>query len=119
MDSFNYKHPEFQYLTLMRNILENGVMVENPRTNSKCLTLLNYQIKFDGNVFPLVTTRKSYWKQAILEMICYMRAYTQKQQFNDLGVHTWDANIENWDSRYNPDKYFAGIIYGRVVNKLV
>lgn len=65
MDSFNFKHPEFQYLALMRNILENGVMVENPRTNSKCLTLLNYQIKFDGNVFPLVTTRKSYWKQAI------------------------------------------------------
>lgn len=112
MDSFNYKHPEYQYLTLMRNILESGVMVDNPRTNSKCLTLLNYQIKFDGDVFPLVTTRKSYWKQAILEMICYMRAYTQKQQFNDLGVHTWDANIENWDSRFNPDKYFAGIIYG-------
>lgn len=39
IDSFNYKHPEFQYLTLMRNILENVVMVENPRTNSKCLTI--------------------------------------------------------------------------------
>ena len=52
MDSFNYKHPEHQYLTLMRNILENGVMVDNPRTKSKCLTLLNHQIKFDGNVFP-------------------------------------------------------------------
>lgn len=112
INSFNYKHPEFQYLTLMRNILENGVIVDNPRTNSKCLTLLNYQIKFDGNVFPLVTTRKSYWKQAILEMICYMRGYTRKQQFNDLGVKTWDANIENWESPFNPDKDFAGIIYG-------
>lgn len=28
IDSFNYKHPEYQYLTLMRNILENGVKVE-------------------------------------------------------------------------------------------
>ena len=93
MDSFNYKHPEYQYLTLMRNILENGVLADNPRTNSKCLTLLNYQIKFDGNVFPLVTTRKSYWKQAILEMICYMRGYTNKKQFNELGMPTLKIGI--------------------------
>ena len=68
-----YKHPEHQYLALMRDILENGITVMNPRTGSNCKTVLNRQIKFDGNVFPLVTTRKSYWKQAILEMICYMR----------------------------------------------
>lgn len=108
----NYKHPEHQYLALMRDILDNGITVMNPRTGSNCRTVLNHQIKFDGNVFPLVTTRKSYWKQAILEMICYMRGYTSKEQFNALGVKTWDANIENWDSKFNPNKDNAGLIYG-------
>lgn len=56
MSSMNtYKHPEYQYLALMRDILENGIKQENPRTGSNTLTVLNRQIKFDGNVFPLIT----------------------------------------------------------------
>lgn len=104
------KTAERQYLSLMRNILENGELVYNTRTKSNCLTLLNQQIKFSE--FPLVTTRKSYWKQAILEMICYIRCYVHLDQFHKLGVRTWDANAAAWNSPDKTDDGEVGLIYG-------
>lgn len=104
----NLHSPEKQYLDIMRDIIYHGFEVCNQRTNTKCHTLINQRIQFHSDAMPLVTTRKSYWKQALLEMICYMRAYTTKAQFNALGVHTWDANIEAWD----PEGERAGFIYG-------
>lgn len=108
---------EKQYIELMRSILQHGYWVENPRTQSWCKTLLNQRIQFDGNEVPLVTTRKSYWKQAILEMICYIRGYTKLEEFHSLGVHTWDANAANWESDQNPKKDRVGIIYGASAKK--
>lgn len=102
---------EKQYLDLMEEVLLSGVWVENKRTNSRCLTLLNNTLYY-GSEFPLLTTRKSYWKQAICEMLCYIRGYSTLQEFHSLGVHTWDANVSAWEHLNNPNKTNAGIIYG-------
>lgn len=102
-----------QYLNLMKHTLESGVMQYNERTDSYVLTTVDATFKYTADQFPLVTTRKSYWKQAICEMICYIREYSNLHDFHDLGVHTWDKNVENWDSRYKYFPYEAGIIYGK------
>lgn len=90
------KTAEQQYLAILKNCYENGTDIINERTGSICRTILNQRIQFDGNEFPLLTTRKMYWKQAIGEMVAYIRAYTKLSDFHSLGVHTWDANAEGW-----------------------
>lgn len=103
---------EHQYLNIVKDILTKGELVHNSRTNSECLTIINSQLKYSPEEFPLVTTRKSYWKQAICEMLCYMRGYSTLEEFHSLGVYTWDANVSAWEHPNNPTKTNAGIIYG-------
>lgn len=111
---------EQQYLAVLAECYKYGTDVKNERTGSICRTILNQQIKFNGKEFPLLTTRKMYWKQAIGEMVAYIRKYTKLSDFHSLGVHTWDKNAEGWTeiSDYNGEKKeynrvpSTGLIYG-------
>lgn len=77
-----------QYLDLSKRIVEEGVWVENERTGKRCLTVINADLTYhvDENQFPLVTTRKSYFKSAIAEMIGYLRGYDSAADFRKLGT---------------------------------
>ena len=110
-----------QYIALGKKILEKGEWVVNERTNSRCLTLIDETLEYDvgKEEFPLVTTRKSYFRQAIGEMLGYIRGYTSTEQFHALGVHTWDANAQNpaWTGsrfakRFIEAGHDLGVIYG-------
>jgi thymidylate synthase len=94
-----------QYLDLCERIIHEGEWVENRRTGKKCLTVINADLTYNvaGNEFPLVTTRKSYWKSAIAELIGYLRGYSSAADFRELGTKTWDANAnENREWLNNP-----------------
>ena len=56
-----------QYLKLCQRIVDEGVWVENKRTGTRCLTVINADLEYDvgNNKFPMITTRKSYYKAAI------------------------------------------------------
>jgi thymidylate synthase len=86
-----------QYLDLCRRIVEEGVWIENARTGKRCLTVVNADLQYNvaANEFPLVTTRKSYWKAAIAEFIGYMRGYSSAAEFRRLGTRSWDANAND------------------------
>ncbi len=66
-----------QYLDLCRRIIDSGEWVENERTGKRCLTVINADLEYQvgANTFPLITTRKSYWKSAIAEFLGYIRGY--------------------------------------------
>jgi thymidylate synthase len=83
-----------QYLDLCRRIIDQGEWVENQRTGKRCLTVIDADLTYDvaGNRFPLITTRKSYWKAAIAELLGYIRGYSSAADFRKLGTKTWDAN---------------------------
>ena len=85
---------EEQYLELCNRILDDGHMIENKRTGKGCLTVINADFEYDtiNYKFPLITTRKAYWKSAIAEMLGYLRGYDNAQQFADIGCKTWFAN---------------------------
>ncbi|WP_434930279.1 thymidylate synthase [Shewanella sp. HL-SH5] len=107
-----------QYLDLCQRIVDEGTWVNNERTNKRCLTVINADLSYDvaNNQFPLVTTRKSFWKSAIAEIIGYMRGYQNAADFRALGTKTWDANAnlnEAWLN--NPNRKGEddlGLIYG-------
>jgi len=83
-----------QYLDLAQRIIDEGTWIANSRTGKRCLTLINADLTYDvaGNKFPIITTRRSYWKAAIAELIGYIRGYDNAAQFRALGTKTWDAN---------------------------
>lgn len=96
-----------QYLDLCQRIIEHGEWVENTRTGKRCLTVINADLEYDvaANQFPLITTRKSYWKAAIAEMIGYLRGYDNAADFRAIGCKTWDANANaNQDWLNNPHR---------------
>jgi thymidylate synthase len=109
-----------QYLDLCQRIVDNGVWVENKRTGKRCLTVINADLTYDvaNGEFPLVTTRKSFWKSAIAEIIGYIRGYDNAAEFRKLGTKTWDANAnDNADWLANPHRKGTddcGFIYGKV-----
>ncbi|GAA5016669.1 thymidylate synthase [Acinetobacter puyangensis] len=94
-----------QYLDLCQRIVDEGVWVENERTGKRCLTVVNADLVYNVgmNEFPLVTTRKSYWKAAIAELLGYLRGYDNAAQFRAIGCNTWNANAnENGAWLANP-----------------
>ena len=109
-----------QYLDLCQRIVDEGVWVDNKRTGKRCLTVINADLTYDvaKGEFPLVTTRKSFWKSAIAEIIGYIRGYDSAADFRKLGTKTWDANAnDNADWLANPHRKGAddcGFIYGKV-----
>ena len=109
-----------QYLDLCQRIIDEGEWVENERTGKRCLTVINADLTYDvgAGEFPLVTTRKSFYKSAIAELLGYIRGYDNAADFRALGTKTWDANAndnEAWlNNPYRKGEDDCGFIYGKV-----
>lgn len=107
-----------QYLELGNRILTSGEWVENERTGTRCLTVINHDLTYLPNEFPLVTTRKSFWKAAVAELLGYIRGYDNAEDFRKLGTKTWDANANLNDAwLHNPNRKGTddmGYVYGAI-----
>ncbi len=109
-----------QYLELCKRIVDEGVWIDNKRTGKRCLTVINADLTYNvaTNEFPLVTTRKSFYKSAIAEMLGYIRGYDNAADFRKLGTKTWDANAnknQEWlENPYRKGIDDCGFIYGKV-----
>ncbi|MEH6453765.1 MAG: thymidylate synthase [Psychromonas sp.] len=92
-----------QYLDLCQRIVEKGTWIENERTDKRCLTVINADLEYDveNNQFPMITTRKSFYKSAIAEFLGYIRGYDNASDFRKLGTKTWDANANLNDAWLN------------------
>ena len=96
-----------QYEDLCQRIINEGEWVANERTGKRCLTLINADLEYDveNNEFPLVTTRKSFYKAAIAELLGYLRGYDNAADFRAIGCNTWNANAnENQAWLNNPHR---------------
>jgi len=83
---------EAQYLNLASNILSHGIYKKN-RTGTSTYSLFGASLDIDvSNNFPLLTTKKVYYKSAFAEMLGFLRGYNYASQFRDLGCNVWDAD---------------------------
>lgn len=82
-----------QYLDLVANVFDNGIDL-NPskeRTGTGTRSLYGQTMKFDlASGFPLVTTKRTFWKGVIEELLWFLRGETNIKPLQDAGVHIWD-----------------------------
>jgi len=85
------KHSEYQYLDLMQEVLDHGVKKVDRGTDIVLYSLFGRQIRFDlSKDFPLLTTKKVYWKGVLHELYWFMSGQTNIKYLVDNNVHIWD-----------------------------
>lgn len=98
------KHPEYQYLDLCQDILDNGadkelffddVVLEEYKRKGETppfiRSLFGRQIRFDlSEGFPLLTTKKTFWRGIITELLWFLSGDSNIRPLLDVNNHIWD-----------------------------
>jgi thymidylate synthase len=85
------KHPEYQYLDIMRDLLENGDRQVDQGHGKATIGAFGRQIRFDlSKGFPLLTTKKVYWNGVLQELYWFMSGNNNIKYLVDHNVHIWD-----------------------------
>jgi thymidylate synthase len=93
------------YLDLLQHVLDHGV-VKTDRTGTGTRSVFGHQMRFDlSKGFPLVTTKKTFFKGLAVEMIWFLRGDTNIRYLNEYGVRIWDA--------WADDEGNLGPVYGK------
>jgi thymidylate synthase len=86
------KNIEHQYLKLLKDILDNGVEKQD-RTGTGTLSVFGRQIRHDMSLgFPLITTKKMYFKGIVTELLWFLRGDTNIKYLVDNDCHIWDGD---------------------------
>jgi thymidylate synthase len=92
---------ESQYINLIKHILENGISKDD-RTGIGTLSIFSYNMTFNlRESFPLLTTKKVYWKGVVEELLWFISGSTDSNILKEKGVKIWEGNSsrEFLDSR--------------------
>lgn len=85
------KHPEYQYLDLGKEILKDGIKKIDRGTDIALYSLFGRQNRYDlSKGFPMLTTKRVYWKGVIHELYWFMSGQTNIKYLVDNDVHIWD-----------------------------
>ncbi|MGH7204170.1 MAG: thymidylate synthase [Candidatus Levyibacteriota bacterium] len=85
------KHPEYQYLDLLQEILDKGERKVDRGTDIVLYSLFGRQTRYDlSQGFPLLTTKRVYWKGVLHELYWFMSGQTNIKYLVDNNVHIWD-----------------------------
>ncbi len=126
--------PEHQYLDLLRSIRDEGDL-RIDRTGTGTLAKFGTQMRFDlsDGSFPMMTTKKVFWKLAVKEMLWFLTGKTNIRDLLQQNVRIWtdwplaayrkasglDISQEAFEARILDDEAFAekwgdlGPVYGK------
>jgi len=92
-DKHTGEHEEMQYLNLIRKIIETGNQ-RGDRTGTGTLSLFGAQMRFSlrNGVFPLLTTKKVFYRGIAEELFWFIRGSTSAKELQDKNVRIWDGN---------------------------
>jgi len=83
---------EQQYLDLLADILENGVLYHN-RTGVDTKAVFGRMMRFNlKETFPILTTRKIFFRGVFEELMFFLRGDTNSKHLEEKGVYIWKGN---------------------------
>ena len=81
-----------KYQALLQDILDNGVRKKD-RTGTGTLSVFGRHIRHKmSEGFPLITTKRMYWKGIVTELLWFLRGDTNIKFLVDNGCHIWDGD---------------------------
>lgn len=96
-----------QYIALIEDVIQNGVD-KGDRTGTGTRSVFGRQMRFDlSQAFPLLTSKKVYWKGVVEELLWFLRGDTNANNLLATGVSIW----EEWKDPVTGD---LGPVYGRM-----
>jgi len=108
-DKTNKKRKMKGYIKLLKKILKKGVEKESGRVNMPNTWGIEYgKITMDlRKGFPLLTTKKMFWKGIVHELLWFLRGETNIKYLVDNGVNIWNGDAYRWFKKLNKDAYNA------------
>jgi thymidylate synthase len=83
---------DLDYKELLLDILSNGIEKKD-RTGTGTKSVFGRQIRHKmSEGFPLLTTKKMYWKGIVTELLWFLRGNTNIKYLVDNGCHIWDGD---------------------------
>ena len=99
------RHPEYQYLDLLQDILNNGFEKHEFNTGIAIKSVFGRTMRFDlSKGFPLLTTKKVFMRGIIHELLWFLKGDVNIKYLVDNDVHIWD----DWPYKAYKKKMEAG-----------
>ena len=90
-------HPEHQYISLLKLLIENGDERKD-RTGVGTRAIFGYEMRFNlEEGFPVLTTKKVFWKTAFKEMLWMLSGGTNIRELLEQNVRDLDC-LALWKS---------------------
>jgi thymidylate synthase len=94
-----------QYQELLQDILDNGIRKED-RTGTGTISVFGRQIRHKmSEGFPLLTTKKMYFKGIVTELLWFLRGDTNIKYLVDNDCHIWDGDAYKNYCNHFMDEY--------------
>lgn len=109
------EHEEFQYLNLIRKILDNGSEEKTRNGTTKVLFGETMRFSLKDGIIPILTTKKTAWKTCLKELLWFIRGSTSNHELKEQKVNIWNQNSSRdfLDSRnLDYEEGDLGPIYG-------
>jgi thymidylate synthase len=99
------------YNDALIEIIKDGDEV--PSRAGPVLRLSHQFLTFDlRDGFPLLTGRKAFYKGMLAELECFVKGFTNIDEYTSRGCNFWTANLEDWNNkRGTPGNKNLGHIY--------
>ena len=113
----NKKHDEWEYLNLMKTIVNKCDNIREDRTNVGTYSIFGPQMEFDIlESIPILTTKFLPWKMVLKELLWFLKGDTNSKHLEEQGVGIWKGNTTRnfLDARglYNYPEGDVGPMYG-------
>jgi thymidylate synthase len=84
------RHPEYQYLDLLAQVLEKGDhRIDRTGVGTKALFGATMRFDLSGGSAPILTTKRVFWKTAVKEMLWFLTGETSLQTLLRENVRIW------------------------------
>jgi len=91
-NSYKFVSDESNYLDIIRDVLENGEERETRNAKTRSIFGLRMEFKDIDTKFPLITTKKVFWRGIVEELLWFLSGNTNSNDLAKKGVKIWEGN---------------------------